>query len=78
MVRKENASPTSYYRMRWIYDYEAMPQYLDTALLSLIFNMHRKTIRAKLRSGEIKGVKIGKEWRVDKDDIKYMFKKGVR
>lgn len=78
MQYKENSNPTPYYKTKWIYDYDAMPQFLDVSLLTMLLNYHPKTIRAKLRSGEIKGVKVGKEWRVDKEDVKYMFRKGVK
>lgn len=38
--------------------------------ISKILNLVEETIRERLRKGELKGLKVGRSWRVKEEDLK--------
>lgn len=46
--------------------------------LSTILHMHPKTVQEKIRKGEIKGVKLGKQWIVTEEEVERLLKEGER
>ena len=48
-----------------------MEQYLYTVKeIAVLLSLTEETIREKLRKKELKGVKIGKSWRVSNENLK--------
>lgn len=43
-----------------------------------ILNVAKITIFRHLKSGKIKGVKIGNVWRISQEEIKYIMENGIR
>jgi excisionase family DNA binding protein len=52
-------------------------RYLTVRETSQLFKVHPKTIFRWLESGQLKGGKIGRTWRIRKSDIDKLFEKEV-
>lgn len=44
-------------------------EYLTPAEAGEMLKVHKRTIVALLKTGKMKGVKVGKEWRVRREDL---------
>ena len=60
-----------------------MHEYFDKELLTVdevmeILYLGRNTVYELLRSGELKGIKFGKIWRIPKESIKEMINKKMQ
>lgn len=51
------------------YDWDEVPLFLETTDLCNLLHLSEPTIIRMLNSGEIKGVRFGKQWRVNKSDF---------
>lgn len=54
---------------------EKLPELLKIDKVSKILGMHPKTIRRYVRNNQLKAVKIGKEYRINVDDLKQFISK---
>jgi excisionase family DNA binding protein len=51
-------------------NWEDIPILVDPAYLCMVLGLNYETIRRKLSRGEIKGKKIGRAWRIRRDDLR--------
>lgn len=56
-------------RKKLIYDWNKIPVVLDPQLAGLLLGLHPDTVARMIKSGEIKGFRIGKQWRINRRDI---------
>ena len=66
-------------RPKWTKTYtswDEIPVVLDVDGLAEVLQYSDDTVRRMLQSGEIKGTKVGKSWRVDKDSVRNFLRGG--
>lgn len=53
----------------YIYNWDAVPLFVDIPYVAELFKCSGKTIQRECQSGRLKAVKVGKMWRICKDDL---------
>ena len=56
-------------KKEFIYNWDEIPVVVDLAYVAAMFRVSRETVRKLLCDGEIKGFKVGEQWRIRKDDL---------
>lgn len=56
-------------RKKLIYDWNKIPVVLDPQLAGVLLGLHPDTVARMIKAGEIKGFRVGKQWRINRRDI---------
>lgn len=54
---------------KYVTDWSEVPVLVDIPYVAVLFGIHPHTVERKLRAGELKGIKIGREWRITKQAL---------
>lgn len=57
-------------RDTFVYDWDRVPVIVDTAMVCQLLGMSDATVKRLCASGELPARKIGKMWRINRDDLK--------
>ena len=52
-----------------VYDWSTVPVIIDPPYIGRILGMHPDTVARKIASGEFKGFRVGKFWRMRRSDL---------
>lgn len=67
---------TPKYRQKPIYDLRQLPYVLTVDVAARLLNTNESCIRTLLRERRLKGFKVGREWRLNRDDVLSFIGKG--
>lgn len=67
---------TSIYKRCYV-SWDSVPVMLSLSEASVLLRMPEDTVRKHLESGALPGIKIGRQWRLEKTKLQSMFKGGV-
>lgn len=56
-------------KKKYVYCWDEVPVVIDVIYASVILGLTAVQVRIMLRRGDLKGVKIGRDWRILKSDI---------
>lgn len=56
-------------KTKYVTDWSQVPVVVDVPYVSIMLGIHPNTVTKYLRTGVIKGFKVGCEWRIRKDAI---------
>ncbi len=56
-------------KTKYVTDWSQVPVVVDVPYVSVMLGIHPNTVKKYLRTGAIKGFKVGAEWRIRKDAI---------
>lgn len=54
---------------KYVTDWSQVPVVVDVPYVSVMLGIHPNTVKKYLRTGIIKGFKVGAEWRICKEEI---------
>lgn len=63
-------------KKRYIYSLSEIPLFVDVPFFCDLFQLHPNTVLKILKSGKLKGTKIGRMWRIPKSEIEKMYNEG--
>lgn len=66
---------TSVYKRCYV-SWDTVPVMLSLSEASVLLRMPEDTVRKHLESGVLPGIKIGRQWRLEKTKLQSMFKGG--
>lgn len=56
-------------REKFVYNWQEVPLIVDVGYVCRILGVTADTVQSLLRTGELKGRKVGRAWRICKSDI---------
>lgn len=56
-------------KTKYVTDWAQVPVVVDVPYVSIMLGIHPNTVKKYLRTGVIKGFKVGTEWRICKEAI---------
>ena len=56
-------------KTKYVTDWSQVPVVVDVPYVSIMLGIHPNTVKKYLRTGVIKGFKVGAEWRICKNAI---------
>lgn len=56
-------------KTKYVTDWSQVPVVVDVPYVSVMFGIHPNTVKKYLRTGAIKGFKVGVEWRIRKEAL---------
>lgn len=56
-------------KIKPIYNWDKIPVVIDPALAGILLGLHPDTVTRMIKSGDIKGFRVGKKWRINRNDI---------
>lgn len=54
---------------RTVYDWNKIPVVLDPPLIGVLLGLHPDTVTKLIRTGKLKGFRVGKFWRMNRRDL---------